>query len=165
MYLIRKTKKEDLNYVDDIFAIAKKFMHENGNPTQWNTSYPNSKDVEIDISNGNAYVVLNGNELIATFACINGPDKTYKKIVDGNWLNDDDYVVIHRIATNGKYKHVFDEVVKFVEGFNVDIRIDTHKNNTPMIKSLQRNGFVECGIIYVADGSERLAYQKICKKY
>jgi RimJ/RimL family protein N-acetyltransferase len=42
-----------------------------------------------------------------------------------------------------------------------NMRIDTHSNNLPMRRVLEKNGYQYCGIIYVRDGSERLAFQKL----
>ena len=40
------------------------------------------------------------------------------------------------------------------------ILIDTHRQNIPMQRTLKKNGFTRCGVIYLEDGSERIAYQK-----
>ena len=40
------------------------------------------------------------------------------------------------------------------------IRIDTHRDNIPMQKMLNKNGFIYCGIIYLLDGKERFAFEK-----
>lgn len=40
------------------------------------------------------------------------------------------------------------------------MRIDTHENNKVMQHLIKKNGFQECGIIYVEDGSPRIAYEK-----
>ena len=42
-----------------------------------------------------------------------------------------------------------------------NLRIDTHRDNVIMQHLMQRHGFTRCGIIYLANGDERLAYQKI----
>ncbi|MBQ5456348.1 MAG: GNAT family N-acetyltransferase, partial [Prevotella sp.] len=41
-----------------------------------------------------------------------------------------------------------------------NIRIDTHRQNVIMRNVLQKYGFRYCGIIYLLDGAERLAYQR-----
>lgn len=41
------------------------------------------------------------------------------------------------------------------------IRIDTHQDNKSMQRLILKNNFEYCGIIYVEDGSERLAYEKV----
>ena len=45
------------------------------------------------------------------------------------------------------------------DGFSGGIRVDTHEGNIPMRKMLEKQGFVYCGVIHLADGSPRVAYQ------
>ncbi len=42
-----------------------------------------------------------------------------------------------------------------------NFRIDTHNDNKIMQHVIEKNGFIRCGIIYVKDGSPRIAYEKI----
>ena len=42
-----------------------------------------------------------------------------------------------------------------------NIRIDTHKDNAIMQHNIVKHGFRYCGIIHLASGDERLAYQKL----
>ena len=160
MLSIRKTTYDDIDKVEAVFRYARKYMKENGNPSQWGDDRPELSLIYDDIDKGNSYVVLNDDEIVGTFAFIIGIDPTYINI-DGKWLNDDEYGTIHRIASNGKCKNIFKFVMDYVETFNVDIRIDTHKDNKAMLHVINKNGFVYCGIIIVDDGSERLAFQKI----
>ena len=39
------------------------------------------------------------------------------------------------------------------------IRIDTHADNKTMQHLIEADGFTRCGIIYIADGTPRIAYQ------
>ena len=41
-----------------------------------------------------------------------------------------------------------------------NIRIDTHRDNKIMRHNIEKHCFTYCGIIYLANGDERLAYQK-----
>ena len=41
------------------------------------------------------------------------------------------------------------------------LRIDTHEDNIVMQHLIIKNGFRKCGIIHIADGSPRIAYEKI----
>ena len=41
------------------------------------------------------------------------------------------------------------------------LRIDTHADNHIMQHLILKNGFEQCGIIHIADGSERIAYEKV----
>ena len=53
------------------------------------------------------------------------------------------------------------EVLRFAFTMTDNIRIDTHRDNQTMRRLLARYGFIECGIIYLANGDERLAFQLI----
>ena len=48
------------------------------------------------------------------------------------------------------------------------IRIDTHEGNIPMRTFLKKQGFEECGIIYLSNegcvDNKRIAYEKILNK-
>ncbi len=159
MLEIRKSTYDDLDRIAEIFAYARKQMVLNGNPSQWKNDRPSMELVKKDIDVSNSYVVLNEGKIVATFAFIVGVEPTYLDI-DGKWLDDDPYGTIHRIASDGSVKGVFDQVIDYVSKRGVDIRIDTHKDNKIMRHLIEKNGFVYCGIIIVDDGTPRLAYQK-----
>lgn len=93
------------------------------------------------------------------FAFIIGPDPTYTYIEDGVWLNDDVYGTIHRIAGDGVAKGVFKKCLDFCKSQIDNLRIDTHHNNLTMQHLVEKNGFEKCGIVYMEDGSPRIAYQ------
>ena len=76
------------------------------------------------------------------------------------WLNDEEYGTIHRIASNGSVKGIFESCLKYCESIVDNIRIDTHHNNFIMQYLIEKNGFTKCGIIFVRDGSPRIAYQR-----
>jgi len=42
-----------------------------------------------------------------------------------------------------------------------NLRIDTHEDNKTMQHVLSKLGFSRCGIIYIEDGSPRIAYQTL----
>lgn len=161
MLKIRSTTNNDLKEIERIFEYARQTMRDNGNPTQWGNDRPDINLVENDIENNNSYMVIDENDkAVGTFACIPGIEPTYLDI-DGAWLNDKEYVTIHRIASDGTVSGVFDCAIEFAKSFNKDIRIDTHKNNSIMLHLIRKAGFKECGIIIVDDGTERLAFQWI----
>ena len=81
-------------------------------------------------------------------------------MIEGAWLDDKHYGTIHRIASDGKVKRLFDKCVEFCKCTTLNLRVDTHNDNYPMQKAIERNGFVKCGTIYMLhDGSPRIAYQ------
>ena len=156
---IRKTTFEDLDKINEIYAIARRFMKDTGNPNQWRDDKPLVSDILNDIEKGNSYVVLENGEIAGVFAFILGEDPTYGYIEDGNWLIDEPYGTIHRIASSGKYRGVFDAAVDFGLTIMDNIRIDTHHDNKVMQHLLGRKGFSRCGIIYLLNGEQRIAYQ------
>ena len=157
---IRLATYDDLEEIRNIFVVAKTKMVSDGNLEQWkDIDYPFCYTKE-DIDKGQCYVIENDNkELVATFVYIIGEDPTYSYI-EGKWLNNNKYGTIHRIASNNKEKHIFKTVLDYVLSSGIDIRIDTHKDNKRMKHLIEKNGFTYCGIIYVRDGTPRLAYQK-----
>ncbi len=159
--MIRKAKISDLTEVMRIYGEAKKFMSENGNPTQWQGNYPDSELVSTDIENENLYVICADNgEVSACFGLFVGDDPTYSYI-DGKWLSDTPYAAIHRVASDGRMKGVFRRCFEFVSANYSHIRIDTHDDNKIMQRAVESCGFVYCGIIYVENGTPRRAYEWI----
>lgn len=158
---IRKAVKNDLPYIFEIYARARKFMAENGNPNQWGDIKPGKELVESDIEKGISYVCEKDGEILGVFAFIYGEDPTYKIIYDGEWLNDKPYAVIHRIASSGKVKGTGEFCLKWALSQYPNVRIDTHRDNTVMRHLMDKLGFAYCGIIHLEDGDERLAFQKI----
>ena len=106
-------------------------------------------------------MILENDEIVAAFDFIIGDDPTYKMIENGTWLNDEKYGVIHRIASNGKARGVAQFCFQWCFSQFPNIRIDTHESNIPMQTLLEKVGDQECGIIYIADGTARWAFQKI----
>lgn len=155
---IKKAELNNLDSIMDIYHIAQIQMIENGNLTQWGHSYPTRDLIENDILNGNCHVISD-ESIHGVFALFKTPEPTYEYIENGNWLNDEEYVTIHRIASDGTKHNVFKCAVDYCKGISDNIRIDTHKDNIIMKKLIERNGFIRCGTIYVRDSSPRMAYQ------
>jgi len=156
---IRKTKPEDLIKVMQIYEEARTFMHQNGNPNQWTNGHLVQGIIEADIQAQKSYVCLNDDEIVAVFYFNIEEDPTYKKI-DGSWLDDRPYGVIHRIARgrNGKGGGAF--CINWCFEQHPNIRIDTHKDNAPMMALMDKLGFTKCGTIWLSNGDERTAFQK-----
>lgn len=157
---IRKAALADLSIILDIYDSARAYMRSNGNLHQWNNGYPNEDTVRKDIADNNCHVCVDAGEIIGVFVFFVGADPTYAKIYDGQWLNDEPYGVIHRIAVSAHRKGVASACFDFALNHCANLRIDTHEDNIPMQNSLAKNGFTRCGIIYLANGDPRIAYQK-----
>lgn len=157
--LIRRTTKADLPQLKAIFARARRFMAETGNPHQWVGDYPSDELLLNDMESGDSYLLQQGNDAVGTFVLRSGADPTYRVIYDGAWPNDRPYATIHRIAGNGKAKGLLHTAVRFALMRHHAIRIDTHRDNRVMQNAVRKEGFRYCGIIHCWNGSERLAYQ------
>lgn len=158
--IIRRTTPEDMNVILKMYEDARMFMASHGNPTQWGTTYPPRELLEQDIAEGSSYVCEEHNTIIATFYYYAGDDPTYKNIYNGDWQNADPYGVVHRITSGGTIKGAASFCLNWALEQCGNLKIDTHRDNTVMQRLLAKNGFTYCGIIYLEDGSERLAYQK-----
>lgn len=157
---IRKAEFSDLNSILGIYEIAREYMRNNGNPDQWGTDKPQKELLEDDIKKGELFVGENENgKLHFVFAFILGEDPTYSYIENGSWLSDEPYGTIHRIASDGTVPGVVKTAVDYTRKIISNIRIDTHENNKTMQHVLEKIGFSKCGIIYIEDGTPRIAYQ------
>lgn len=145
----------------EVYAKAKLFMAATGNGNQWVNGYPSKELVEEDIRNGHSYVCVDeDNGIVGAFFFRTGEDPTYLRIYNGRWLNDASYGVIHRLGGSGKVKGIAPVCFEWCLRQCGNLRVDTHRDNKVMQHILRKNGFIRCGIIYIADGTERIAYQK-----
>ncbi len=158
--LIRKTERGDIAAAAGIYAEAREYMRSQGNPDQWRDGYPSEEDILRDMAEGASYVCEDSGEVVAVFYYKEGADPAYLNIHEGEWKNALPYAVIHRIAVKhhgrGIVRFCFDECFKLCP----NLKIDTHRQNLPMQSALVKAGFEYCGIIYLENGEERLAYQR-----
>ena len=153
---IRQANIEDLPQLLALYDHARIFMAEHGNPVQWGKNYPPEELVEGDIRNGNQYVGVADERIVATFFYSPMEDPDYQ-VIEGAWLNEEPYGVVHRITSDGTVKGAASACLTWAFGQCGNLKIDTHRDNVVMQNMLKKNGFQSCGIIHVQDGSERLA--------
>ncbi len=158
--IIRKTTEADIKEAVKIYEIAREYMRASGNPDQWQNGYPSEDDVRADISSGGSFVCEDNGEIVGVFYFMPENDPTYKTIYHGEWKNALPYAVIHRIAVKYQGRGLVKTCFDYCYGQHKNLKIDTHRDNLPMQKALSKNGFEYCGIIYLENGDERLAYQK-----
>lgn len=158
---IRKSEMADLDILLKMYENARLFMTNHGNPTQWGNTYPPKTMLARDIEEGNSYVCVEQDKIIATFYFKKGRDDTYARIYEGQWMNEAPCGVVHRITSAGTIKGAATFCLEWAFEQCGNLKIDTHRDNMVMQHILDRNGFTYCGIIYTEDGSERLAYQKV----
>ena len=159
---IRRGELSDIDRLMEIFEVARGFMKRTGNPNQWINGYPQREFIEQEIQTGHCWVCLDELKcVVATFCFIPGPDPTYARIEDGAWISNAPYHVIHRLASDGSCQGVAETCIRWCVAHSITLRADTHADNRVMQHLLEKNGFVRCGIIYVANGTPRIAYQRL----
>ena len=163
MKRIEKATTASLEQVMKIYDDARAYMRATGNATQWAGGYPAESLIRADMEKGNLYLCLDEEEIVGVFYFAKENDPTYEKIYEGSWLNDEPYAVIHRVAVsqNSHGKGVASFIFDFCFEKWANIKIDTHRDNLPMQRSLEKRGFVRCGIIYLESGDERIAFQRV----
>lgn len=161
---IRCSHIRDLPDLMDIFGEAQKTMAALG-IDQWQNGYPSEAVIQEDIVKGRSYVVEHENEVLGTFVLVHA-EPTYDRIYEGQWT-EDDYVAIHRVAVKVAFRGqgITDSIVGYATEYarcagRHAIRIDTHQGNIPMRRMLKKQGFQYCGVIFLMDGSHRVAYEK-----
>ena len=161
---LRPTTINDLPEVIEIINQAKLYFKNEG-IDQWQDGYPNEDSIINDINQNEAYVLENNGKILATTMISSNIEPTYNYI-EGNWLQNDKYMVIHRIAIRndqkgkGLAKIIIDEALKLHPDIH-SIRIDTHVDNLSMQRFLIKYGFTYCGTIYLENKSTRRAYEKV----
>ncbi len=143
-HTVEKAEMKDLPRILEIYAYARNFMRETGNPDQWRNNFPPEALLAEDIK---IFVI--------------GADPTYAKIEKGEWLSDTEYGTIHRVAGDGTLHGVLGMIVAFCSRKISHLRIDTHEDNKVMQRAISKNGFQKRGIIYIEDGSLRIAYERV----
>ena len=164
---LRRTTEQDIARVMEIIRAGQQYFRQ-ANIYQWVNNYPNEDIIKEDISKDYSYVLVHEGKIVATAAVAFDGEPTYEKIYEGNWLTNEEYAVIHRIAVAEELKGqgVAGVLLKKVEELCQErqvrsIKIDTHEDNKSMQRLMEKNGFIYCGIIYLESGSKRIAFEKI----
>lgn len=159
-YTVRPAKPSDLERIEEIYAYARAFMAKNGNPNQWGKTNPPTAQLRKDIAEEKLFVMADGGDIHGVFFFWIGEDPTYNRIDGGAWRSDTPYGTIHRIAGDGS-GGILRTAVAFGEEKIGHLRIDTHADNHVMQSAVTKLGFQRRGIIYLANGSPRIAYDYI----
>lgn len=163
---IRNTETADLPEVMDLYAHARSFMAEQGNPNQWGpSSWPPRELIEADIAADKSFVAQTPDgRIAAVFFYDAGQDiePTYALISDGAWIGDGDYGVVHRIASAHIARGAGEACLRWALARSPHLRIDTHPDNIPMRSLVAKLGFKHCGTIYVyEDKLPRMAFEHL----
>ena len=165
--ILQKAASTDLPVIWNILQQAIEQRKKEGS-RQWQDGYPNEQTVHDDITKGYAYVLIDNNEVVAYSAIIFDVEPAYEEI-QGTWLSNGSYVVIHRVATANvvKGKGVATHLFKLIEDLCItqkvySIKVDTNFDNVPMLRILDKLNYTYCGEVFFR-GSARRAYEKVLK--
>ena len=163
----RKTLKIDIDRIMDIMHQAQEYLKSRG-VDQWQDGYPQPEIILNDIENEESYVAEMDGRVAGTLVISFRGEETYDEIYEGEWLSNDDYCVVHRVAMDINYrgKGLASDMLKYAEQLckekNIkSIKIDTHLDNKVMRGLISKNGYKYCGIIYLNNGDKRVGYEKI----
>ena len=158
--MIRLAEAGDIPAILKIFEAARGYMRSHGNKVQWVNGYPGEELLRNDVERAQLYVMEDEDgRPYGAFAFIIGPDPTYAYIENGSWLDDSEYGTIHRLGSDGVHKDVFRECMDYCKEQIPHLRLDTHAVNATLQHLARREGFVERGVIYVQDGTPRVAFE------
>jgi len=159
--MIRKAEREDLGVIMGLVDEARMIMRASGNYSQWTSGYPGKNVILSDMERDGAYVICRGEEnaVVGYFAMFPSPDPTYDYI-EGAWMDDEPYLVIHRLSSGPSTHGILHEALEYAFSIRDEVRIDTHEDNAIMRHLMAKEGFTECGTIYLENGDPRLAFEK-----
>jgi GNAT superfamily N-acetyltransferase len=134
---------------------------------QWQGKEPSFATIEEDILH-QRYFLLFENHQPCGGAALMKHEPGYDHLLEGRWLNQDPYMVIHRffIAPSYQGRHLskilLDELELQVQQHHVNnLRLDTHALNQPMRGLLKRQHYHEVGKAWLPQAGERLVYHKV----
>lgn len=137
---------------------------------QWQDGYPEESLLAEDIRLGRIYVYDDDGAVASITVITDEPEPIYNEL-DGRWLHDGPYLTIHRMALDDAHRHgglagrIIGHAVEMAKELQLgSVRADTHRGNKAMRRFLEKNGFVECGLVtydVTAGDPIRVAYERV----
>lgn len=165
--MLRPATFADVPTIMDIIDYARRRMLAEGKQ-QWNEAYPTSEHIEADIRGGYGYVMCLRGGIVAYGAIIFGEEPAYRHITKGQWLSEQPYVVLHRLAVSGSVRErglgtlFMQRVEELMRERGIhSFKVDTNFDNFAMQRVLEKLHFHYCGEIAYERGT-RMAYEKLC---
>ena len=161
---LRKAVASEAPIIWEILAAAIERRKADGS-NQWQDGYPNEVVVADDLSKQYGYVLVEGNTIIGYCALILNDEPAYKTI-EGQWLSNENFIVIHRIAIAANHlgKGLVQTMLTHIEELAKEqhinsLRADTNFDNAAMLHLLKKKGYQYCGEISMR-GTPRKAFEK-----
>ncbi|GHV19144.1 hypothetical protein FACS189425_09430 [Clostridia bacterium] len=131
------------NEILDIYRHAQLMMKAHGNFNQWGDVYPSREILLDDITKSQLYLLYDNDKMAGVF-CLKDNDPFYEQ---AEWLNNEPYMTIDRLAYKQAKRKYVDELLDFCKGKTRNIRVDTGRENVVVQKMLVAKGFVNIGTI------------------
>ena len=148
---LRKATLADGPAVVALYREAQAFLAAQG-IDQWQDGYPNEETFQEDVARGESWLLEDEGQVVATAWGTEAPE----------------YAFLHRIAVSGACKGkgapswFFRELERQARERGLPcLRGDTHRENKIMQRVMEKNGLSCRGVIYLEDGGERLAFEKL----
>ena len=153
--IFRQAQSCETDRIMQIIRQAQARMHAAGS-RQWQDGYPAPGHISADIGRNRGYVLckpgVEGPLAVIAYGAVVFDGEPAYDAIDGQWLTNGPYVLVHRIAVADGETLAQERGVKA-------FRIDTNFDNQTMLRLLERTGFTYCGKVVYRSG-ERLAYEK-----
>jgi GNAT superfamily N-acetyltransferase len=166
MLSFRQASIEDLGGAWRVVDDARNKMIEIGRH-QWTADYPSIEHLRADISLGHAFIIADGDEIVAYGAVAEDGEPEYENII-GRWLSLGHYMVVHRLAVSpacqgrGLSKHFFTDVEDLCRQRGIhSIKVDTNYDNVQMLGIMSKLGYEKCGEIDYHERGMRIAFEKL----
>lgn len=163
----RKATAQDIGRIMEIIGDGQRQLARQG-VDQWQDGSPSRETICSDIEQGVSHLLQDGEEIIATVAITFAHEETYDGIFEGQWLSDEPYGVVHRIAVSDgcKGKQIAMQIMRYAEQVTLEqgrhsVKVDTHADNTSMQRLLQKCGYSYCGKLVIEGGLPRIGYEKL----
>jgi RimJ/RimL family protein N-acetyltransferase len=164
-YHFRKASDSEIPQIWEILKQAIE-RRKNDGSSQWQNGYPNPETIQQDITNGVGFVLADQETIVAYSAVIINDEPAYSAI-NGQWLTDNDFIVVHRVAISEDYlgqglvQKMFVHIENFALANNIhSVKVDTNFDNPAMLRILEKLGYTYCGEVYF-NGSPRKAFEKV----
>lgn len=164
-FTFRPGTLDDVDRIWEIILQAKEQMRRLGS-RQWQEGYPTRQDIVSDVEREFAYVLCERGRIVAYGAVSEEGEEAYYHLTEGEWQNDDLYILVHRLAVadeakgRGMATRFMREVEKMGRKDSLfQFKVDTNFDNHYMISLLEKLGFEYRGKVRYEHG-ERLAYEK-----
>lgn len=161
---IRKAKSVEAEMCYGFINDAREY-HAKLGFVQWHDGYPVLQTIIDDINAEIGYAFVDESDKPVGYCCFVVGEEPAYRIIDGRWLNNNPYAVVHRMAfgKSVRGKGASAKAVALLKNLSVSlgitsIRVDTQAENKVMQHILEREGFVHCGYVQF-DGGQKLAYE------